>query len=102
MQWSESSEEDSADLKVVQIHKMLNGVKFAKEKKLFGAICSSDELPDPNTQEVKPAQSFKESIVVPNPLIGVFAYYRYYLLLEKYKSIVKFNLNHSAYFSKRD
>jgi hypothetical protein len=93
LQWSDSSEEDQID-KSLQIHKMLNGVKFAKEKKLFGGPSSSDELVDPNSIIVSPPESFKECIVVPNPTIAVFAYYRYYLLLEKYKSIVKFNLNH--------
>jgi hypothetical protein len=38
------------------------------------------------------------------PLIALFAFMRYYLVLAagKYKSIVKFNLNHPAYFKKRD
>lgn len=36
------------------------------------------------------------------PIYGVFAFYRYYVLQDKYKAIVKFNLDHQAYFSKRD
>jgi hypothetical protein len=38
------------------------------------------------------------------PLFALFAFLRYYLCLQagKYKSIVKFNLNHPAYFKKRD
>ena len=46
-----------------------------------------------------------ETQQVKNPLFALFAYYCYYLAHgdnAKYKSIVKFNLNHKGYFKKRD
>jgi len=46
-----------------------------------------------------------ETQQVKNPLFALFAYYCYYIVLgdnAKYKSIVKFNLNHVRYFDKRD
>ena len=37
-----------------------------------------------------------------SPVFGLFIFYKYYLDLEKYKAIVKFDLDHKAYFKKRD
>ena len=36
------------------------------------------------------------------PIFGLYIYFKYYLELEKYKAIVKFDLDHKAYFKKRD
>ena len=43
-----------------------------------------------------------ESIETKSPLFLAFAYYQYYLLKQKYKGFVKFDMNHPAYFDKRD
>ena len=92
---------------------MLNGKKFAEEKKMFfgAATKSASDLEKTKaaleahnaTLNIEEAERCKETIVVKqNPLYAVFAYYRYYVLMEKYKAIVRFNLNHKAYFGKRD
>jgi len=84
---------------------MLNGKKFAVEKKpLFMMKAGEDpaaELENQNFQCTEP-EMHNETIVVSDPLSAVFCYYRYYIFMEKYKAIMKFNLNHPAYFKMRD
>ena len=51
---------------------------------------------------IEPAIRASETIQCSHPLYSFFAFYRYYILEEKYKAPVKFNLDHPAYFKKRD
>jgi len=44
----------------------------------------------------------KETIITKHPLYAVYAYYKYYLQLEKYRGFVKFDLEHTSYFARRD
>jgi len=54
--------------------------------------------------EVPEPERAKDTVLVKDgkPLYALFGLLRYYLFQEKYKAIIKFNLNHRAYFSKRD
>ena len=78
---------------------------------MFGsapATKSTEEQVDLNIDE---PEYCSDEIQTSNPLFAMFAFYRYYLMLTadkdepskcKYKAIVKFNLDHNAYYSKRD
>ena len=44
----------------------------------------------------------KDTMITTQPLASLLAFYRYYLLQPKYKAPLKFDLDHPAYFSKRD
>ena len=93
---------------------MLNGKKFGagKPKMMFGNTATAVKTPDGNTEEqalnITAPSCFSDSIHTNTPIYGVFAFYKYYLMLGgkedtcKYKAIVKFNLDHKKYFSKRD
>lgn len=83
---------------------MLNGIQFAKEKKLFGFTQDDNDsqINNSNIDVKQPEQANETIIVKSNPLFAVYAYYRYYVLQEKLMAIVKFNLDHQAYFSKRN
>lgn len=87
----------------------MNGAKIGnvQRKVLFGAAPATNDAAYTKT-EISPAEQVEEHIQTSNPLYLVLLYYRYYMLRHngasssKYKSIVKFNLDHKAYFSKRD
>lgn len=86
---------------------MMNGKKFGRGKPilLFGGSAppKTNIIPEPaNNLEIANPIRVSEQIHVENPMFAMFAYYRYYIMQEKYKSIVKFNLDHSKYFEKRD
>ena len=59
--------------------------------------------PSPPVEVPEPERA-KDTILVKDgkALFVLYGLIRYYLYLEKYKAIVKCNLNHRAYFSKRD
>jgi hypothetical protein len=105
--WTDSSNGDESTLeqRIKDIHEMLNGKKFAVEKKPLFMMKPTDMKEEDLAKQnlnIDPFERHKETVVVQNPLAAVFCYYRYYIFQEKYKAIVKFNLNHKAYFSKRD
>ena len=93
---------------------MLNGKKFGagKPKFMFGSAPAKTSVPAEVAidLEIAKADYYSDSITTENPLYAIFAFYIYYLMLGdkeepekcKYKAIVKFNLDHKAYFSKRD
>lgn len=57
------------------------------------------------TQPVSVPESFETNsdlIEVGNPLFAVFGFFRYYLLQQKYKAIVKAKLDHPRYYEMRD
>ena len=51
---------------------------------------------------IDPAERPTETIQTQSPLHLAFGYYSYYLLKEKYKGFVKYDMDHPAYFAKRD
>lgn len=119
-QWSDDGVDGAApesrdkllDKKLILIHRILNGekqkVSKAKPAPLFsfGAkpVQKKDEDPkeDQPAAEVEAPQWCKDTMVTAQPLSAVLAFYRYYLLQPKYKAIVKHDLDHPAYFKKRD
>jgi hypothetical protein len=92
---------------------MINGKKFAEVKVLpfmmFGAAKAGNgsggvSLEEHNSKlNIDEPERYEEIIrLTQNPVFAVFAFYRYYILKEKYKAVVKFNMDHKAYFGKRD
>jgi len=95
---------------------MLNGKvdsNLAPVKPMFGnntnlgfmAKATTPPTKEPQAPiEVPEPERAKDTILVKDgkPLYALYGFIRYYLFQEKYKAIVKFNLNHKAYFSKRD
>ena len=101
------------DKRISAIHQMLNGKKFGsgKPKFSFGSAPAKTTAKPSEVAidlEIAKADYYNDQIHTENPLFSLFAFYRYYLMLGgkedkcKYKAIVKFNLDHKAYFSKRD
>jgi hypothetical protein len=85
---------------------MMNGKKIAGKKKslfAFGNASNGEASVVEQTWEDKIVENKPEDTIKMNqPIFGLFIYFKYYLDLEKYKAIVKFNLDHKAYFKKRD
>ena len=92
---------------------MLNGKKFGagKPKFMFGSApvkTTPAPLEAATDLEIAKADHCFDQIHTENPLFALFAFYRYYCMLGgkddacKYKAIVRFNLDHKRYFSKRD
>lgn len=97
--------------RIRSIYEMMNGDKFTEEKVLpFMKKAAPAPKPadsaDPNQKLIiTDPKRVQEMIKVEQmPIVGFFAYYRYYILQksQKYKSILKFNLDHERYFEKRD
>jgi hypothetical protein len=107
---SQAQAENSKQIndRIYNIYEMLYGYKFAEKKALFGfskpAANGSASFDDHNSKiTVEEAEYFSK--VVPtktNPLFAVFAFVRYYILLEKYKAVAKFNFEHKAIDKKVD
>merc|ERR1712224_660236 len=84
--------------------------KVSKAKPLplffFGAkpVEKNNENPEENQvmSQIEDPEMCSDIMMTSQPLAALFAFYRYYLLQPKYKAIVKFNLDHPAYFKKRD
>ena len=92
---------------------MLNGKKFGRGKPtfMFGSAPPKTTTKAPEVAldlDIAKAEYSYDHVHSENPLFALFAFYRYYCMLGnkgdpcKYKAIVKFNLNHSRYFKKRD
>jgi len=95
---------------------MINGKvdnNLVPVKPMFGNNTNLGFMPKATTSPTKEPQGpievpeperSKDTILVKDGkhLYALFGLLRYYLYQEKYKSIIKFNLNHRAYFSKRD
>jgi len=69
---------------------------------MFGNLKTDTKPQEVADVEVEPPQWLKDIMITSQPLAAAFAFYRYYLLQPKYKAIVKFDLDHPAYFKKRD
>lgn len=111
---------DALEKRVKAIYHMMNG-KFettAKPKGLFGNGTNlgfvaqpafmtqqkSEEKAGKEVKEIAEPERARDTILVKSqqPLFALYAFIRYYLYQTKYKAIIKYNLNHKAYFSKRD
>ena len=69
---------------------------------MFGNLKTDTKPQEVADVDVEPPQWLKDIMITSQPLATAFAFYRYYLLQPKYKAIVKFDLDHPAYFKKRD
>jgi hypothetical protein len=81
---------------------MMNGKKFGNPKIPLFMQKKEVAKTQENVEVDKEAERYNETVICKNPLYAVFAYFRYYLFQGKYKSMLKFNLNHPAYFDRRD
>ena len=86
---------------------MMNGKKLVGKKKMMFAFGNAAAAPVQELElegwlDKKPESQPEETILINSPIFGIFLYYKYYLDLEKYKSVLKFNMDHKAYFKKRD
>ena len=88
---------------------MMNGnipAGIEPKKPLFGFMAKPAE-PAPEkrvNKDIADPVRAKDTILVKEgkPIYALYALARYYIHLQKYKAIVKFDLDHKAYFSKRD
>lgn len=103
--------EKSKDIqsKILNIYEMQNGKKFAKPKLLLFGGPTNGSVNDKSLEEQNSGLSIEDPerhsqlvAVKSDPLFAVFAWYRYYILQDKYKSVVKFNFEHPAIHAKRD
>jgi hypothetical protein len=100
---SGTSQDEPSDLsgKLHSIFEMMNGKKFGTPKiPLFMQKAAAAQAPQ--IEITKVPEKHSEVVQVESPLFACFVYTRYYLFQGKFKAMLKFNLDHPAYFKKRD
>ena len=109
--WTDSQDsQNQHEEKLVHVYQILNGRKFECKKQtgfLFGSFKAQEATQSKgiNPEDIAAPETHNEKISTNQPLLGMFAFYRYYLhqANNKYKgAILKFNMDHPNYFSKRD